>query len=694
MAGAACGSAPRAALPGSIRPRARSKSYTAHDGLIDGTYFVGSAATSADGTLHFGGVGGMTSFQPGAIRDNPFPPWVVITDFSVPGRPQPAPWRPAHAQDVALGWRDPVFTLEFAALHFADPAANRYAYRLRGFDERWLETDSGKRFATFTNLDPGNYLFEVRAANKDGVWSTDPARLAIHIAPPFWMTWWCRLAVALLALGAAWAAYRLRIRALVQQTARLERQVGMRTAELTQQKEGAEQQRQEAEAQREAAEQGRRNIALLSDIGRELTANLDGEAIMASIYHQVRSLMETDVFAIGVARPGSAGLDWPFVVEYGVRAPNDAHCRQRVLLLADHCLAQAEEILTGDFEHEAGRWSDPLAEPVTEPADVLPLPRSLLMVPVVVGHRALGVIRVQSAKGDAYQPVHLDMLSTLAAYVGVALDNADAYRRLKETQAQLAAHEKLAALGALVAGVAHELNTPIGNSLLMASTLQEKTEDLAARAAGNNLKRSDLDKWVASVREASALIVRSLGAAADLVNSFKQVSVDQASAQRRTFDLAQACQEIAATMGNRVRREGHRLELHVAPGIRMDSYPGPFGQVLNNFINNALLHAFASPGGTMYLSAALQGSERVRITFRDDGVGIPPADLARIFDPFFTTRMGQGGTGLGLNIAWTIVTTLLGGTIRVESAPGQGTDFILDLPLRAPEAPPAAGALR
>jgi signal transduction histidine kinase len=284
------------------------------------------------------------------------------------------------------------------------------------------------------------------------------------------------------------------------------------------------------------------------------------------------------------------------------------------------------------------------------------------------------------------------MLSTLAAYVGVALDNADAYRQLKDTQAQLAAHEKLASLGSLVAGVAHELNTPIGNSLLMASTLQEKTDTLAARFAQSSLKKSDLEGWIAAASESSALIQRSLHAAAELVNSFKQVSVDQASTQRRRFDLAKACHEIAATIMNQVRRGGHALVLEVEPGIVMDSYPGPLGQVLINFVNNALLHAFEGPGGTMVVAAALSGPDRVRIEFRDDGRGIPAEHLSRIFDPFFTTRMGQGGTGLGLNIAYNIVTTLLGGTIRVESGPaGKGTVFVLDLPLRALQVPePAA----
>ena len=669
------------------------KAYSSKDGLIDGSYFVGSAARGADGELHFGGINGMTSFQPEAIRENPFAPPVVITGFSVFNRPRLPDGFANTARAVALGYRDSVFTLEFAALHYADPASNRYAYRLRGFDRDWTETGAGKRFATYTNLDPGDYVFEVRAANKDGVWNEQPASLAISIAPPVWMTWWFRLLAAALVLGTGLAAYRLRIRVLVQQTGRLERQVGARTAELVLQKERAELRKQEAEAQKEAVEEARRTIALLSDIGRELTANLDSEAIMDNVYGQVCQLMDVGVFAIGVARAPGAALAYPFAMASGRRVEYATRCGARVLRLGEHCLRKGDEILIDEFEDEARRYlGDAAVAPQAQAAaapDGRPAPRSLIFVPIQVGARVLGVITVQSDRPGAYRHVQLDMLSTLAAYVGVALDNADAYRQLKETQAQLAAHEKLASLGSLVAGVAHELNTPIGNSLLMASTLQEKTDALAARFARGELKKSDLEAWIGAAREACSLIVRSLHAAADLVNSFRQVSVDQASTQRRSFELAQACHEIAATMMNQVRRAGHTLDLQIEPGIVMDSYPGPFGQVVINFVNNALLHAFEGRGGVMTLSATRLVDDRVRIEFRDDGRGIAPDHLARIFDPFFTTRMGQGGTGLGLSIAYNIATTLLGGTIRVESEPGQGTSFILDLPLRAAQAPDA-----
>ena len=664
-----------------------AKNYTAKDGLTDGAYFVGAGWRSMDGELHFGGINGMTSFQPSAVRDNPYPPQVVITDLLVLNRSLGIP-NLAAQKALALSYRDSVFTLEFAALHFADPNGNRYAYQLEGFDRSWVEASAARRYATYTNLDPGRYVFRVRGSNKDGVWSPDSATLAITITPPYWKTWWFRSALAALVLLLSWLAYRLRVRALVEQKRMLAREVDTRTGELLLQKEAALR-------QKEIVERAHRNIALLSDMGRVLTANLDNEAIMATLHQHVLALMDAPGFAVGLRRIDRAALELPFAVTQGTR------CARRELpfdpgqTLLAACIASGTEILLRDVAEELPAWlgrgaNRELAVALCDPAQVTPqLPGALLCVPISAGRRVLGAVMVQSPTRGAYNQVHLDMLGTLAAYVGVAMDNAEAYHRLKQTQAQLAAQEKLASLGSLVAGVAHELNTPIGNSLLMASTLAARTDAVAARFQEALLKRSDLEDYMASAREASELIMRSLHNAAELVSSFRQVSVDQASAQRREYDLGQACQEIAATLMNTVRLAGHSLQLAIPGGIVMDGFPGPLGQVIINFVNNALLHAFDGPGGTMLLSA-FEHEGQVRLTFRDDGCGIDSATQGRIFDPFFTTRMGQGGTGLGLNIVYNIVTTLMGGAIRVESAPGEGTAFVIELPLRAPEAAPPA----
>jgi ligand-binding sensor domain-containing protein/signal transduction histidine kinase len=666
-----------------------TQNYTAKDGLVDGSYFVGAAARGRDGRFYFGGTSGLTSFMPDAVRDNPYAPEVVITDFLVLNRSRATP--NFHEQrSLTLSHKDTVFALEFAALHYADPEGNRYAYQLEGFDQGWVDTDARRRYASYTNLDPGTYVFRVRASNKDGVWSAQPATLSITITPPFWKTAWFRVLAVLAVLALFTAGYRLRIRALVGQKQLLEREVGARTTELRRQKESAERRKQEVEEQKEEVEQAHRNIALLSDIGRALTANLELEAIMRTLYEQVHALMDASLFAVVLRHPERAALEYAYAVVDGERRSPFELAEDPDRHLAAWAIVHGREVLACDLPYDlaaylpalpSGRAVE-LALPCAWRAGMRP--RSLLLVPVMVGERVLGALTVQSPAAQGYGQVHLDMLETLAAYVGVAIDNASAYRQLKETQAQLAAQEKLASLGSLVAGVAHELNTPIGNSLLMASTLHEKTSEIAARFGSASLRRSDLADYVAASREASSLITRSLHNAAELVNSFRQVSVDQASAQRRRFDLAQACQEIAATMMNKVRLAGHRLELSVAPGIVMDSFPGPLGQVLINLVNNALLHAFDKAGGCMTLQAAPYDGG-VRIRFHDDGRGIPQADQSRIFDPFFTTRMGQGGTGLGLNIAWNIVTTLLGGSLRVESSPGQGTAFIVELPLRAPD---------
>ncbi len=255
---------------------------------------------------------------------------------------------------------------------------------------------------------------------------------------------------------------------------------------------------------------------------------------------------------------------------------------------------------------------------------------------------------------------------TLCAYGAIALDNASAYRQLQDAQAQLVSQEKLAALGSLMAGVAHELNTPIGNSLLIASTMQQKTEDVERLMNGPGLRRSDLAAYIDDASKASALVMRGLHSAADLVNSFKQVAVDRTTEQRRQFDLQQVSNEIIATVMNRIRSSGHRIETDIDFGIAMDSYPGPFGQVITNLINNALLHAFApAPNdggagtGCMRLSATPDGA-RVQIVFADNGGGIAEQHLSRIFDPFFTTKLGQGGSGLGLSISYNIVTAAAG----------------------------------
>jgi len=229
----------------------RWRSYTAADGITEGAFFDGSALKAPDGTLYFGGFNGITAFDPRAIRDNRVAPRPVITGLAIFNQPveQALPGLLKgpieHAESVTLPPQASVFSLEFSALHFAAPERNRFAYRLDGFDEHWVQADAGKRFATYTNLDPGTYVFRVRAANKDGVWSEQVAALAITIEPPPWGTPWFRAAMLALVLALAYGGVRLRLSGLRRQKEHLAQQVSARTEEVERQNRVLERQTEE-----------------------------------------------------------------------------------------------------------------------------------------------------------------------------------------------------------------------------------------------------------------------------------------------------------------------------------------------------------------------------------------------------------------------------------------------------------------
>ena len=271
---------------------------------------------------------------------------------------------------------------------------------------------------------------------------------------------------------------------------------------------------------------------------------------------------------------------------------------------------------------------------------------------------------------------------------------------LRLAQNNLITSEKMASLGALVAGIAHELNTPIGNSLLTATALSDMVTEFEHKLADGGIKRSTLDAHLKDVRTACAIMGSSLGRAADLITSFKQVAVDQASDQRRSFRLADVLHDTLATFAAQLRRANCDVRLDVPEQLTFDSYPGSVSQVLSNLINNAMLHAFEGrSSGTITIRAramtqAESGEQGLaQLVFCDDGVGMSARTLHQVFDPFFTTKMGQGGSGLGMNIVYNIVTGVLRGSIAIESQPGGGTTITLVLPLRVPEQDDAALAV-
>lgn len=262
-----------------------------------------------------------------------------------------------------------------------------------------------------------------------------------------------------------------------------------------------------------------------------------------------------------------------------------------------------------------------------------------------------------------------------------------ALMRLTSLQDELLRAEKMSALGSVVAGISHELNTPIGNGLLAASTLQSRAADFALEME-RGLTRSRMREFAGTVEQGAGILMRSLDHAAKLVGSFKEVVDEQAADGRHRFDLGEAAREVLAGLDAVLDDSGNRVVCTIPEGIQMDSYPDQLRQVLAQLIANAVQHAFL-PGlaGTVTISAKQDVDGQVAITVSDDGIGIPPDNLARVFDPFFTTRMGKGGSGLGLHIVYKLVTASLHGTVEASSGSGGvGACFIVTLPLSAPAA--------
>ncbi|SEO84025.1 His Kinase A (phospho-acceptor) domain-containing protein [Methylobacterium sp. ap11] len=272
---------------------------------------------------------------------------------------------------------------------------------------------------------------------------------------------------------------------------------------------------------------------------------------------------------------------------------------------------------------------------------------------------------------------------------------------LRQTQSDLIQAEKLASLGQLVAGVAHEINTPLGIALTTATLVGDEARDFGALAAAGQLSRSRLTRFVDRMREGSHLLTANLTRAADLVQSFKQVAVDRVSDEHRRFLLRAWLAELLRSLGPLLRRGGHGLDLEIdldEGEIEVDTYPGALAQVITNLVKNAVVHAFpADAPGRIVVALSRDGTRDepwLRLEVRDDGGGIAAADRERIFDPFFTTARHRGSSGLGLHIVYNLVTAQLQGRIAVESEPGRGTVVRVEFPARlAPEAAPAARSL-
>lgn len=258
---------------------------------------------------------------------------------------------------------------------------------------------------------------------------------------------------------------------------------------------------------------------------------------------------------------------------------------------------------------------------------------------------------------------------------------AAALAQLKETQAELIRSAQKAALGNLVAGVAHEINTPVGTAIMMASTLENSTDAIALQVTDGSLKRSDLQRYVETARECSHLILSNLNRAGDLVQSFKQVAVDRTHLNARTFKVKPYVADVVTSLSPQFKHTPHRISVEGDDTLAIHSYPGALSQIVTNLVVNSLTHAYPDGAAGHLTLSVRQDSDRCVLTYADDGCGVAPEHLDRIFEPFFSTASHQGGSGLGLHLVHNLVSQKLEGTIAVRSQVGGGTTFEIVLPM-------------
>ena len=444
----------------------------------------------------------------------------------------------------------------------------------------------------------------------------------------------------------------------------------------------AEYQRHLAEAAAERLSVLERNHSVLEQlgaIGRELTAQLDAERALAVLAERVRTLLPVDVLMVYLLDESGQKLECALCEEQGRAVPAPVLALDAPQSLVARCAR----------EHQVLVLQDEATQGMGIPLEGRAPKRSLMFAPLLSGKTLVGVMSLQSEQAEAFGPEPQLIFATLCAYAAIAVDNARAYQRLSQMQRQLRAHERLAALGSMVAGLSHELNTPLGNALLAVSTMKEHGDGFGQRLRDGALRRSDWQAHAEALQQGIALAHANLETALGLVNQFRQIAQRRDTQQRRRFGLAEFCSQSLALRSSQASQSGHVIEIDVPPGLELDSYVHAIDQALDILVGNALVHGLHGDGlgggpGRVLVKAEQLDAGLCRLEVIDDGRGIAPEVLARAFEPFFTTTFGKGGNGLGLSICHTLVEDVLGGTIKAFSEEGQGSRFVMELPLIAP----------
>jgi len=464
---------------------------------------------------------------------------------------------------------------------------------------------------------------------------------------------------------------------------RLERAVQERTAALAHEV-----------AERGRAEQVQHALYQIADLSAQA---LDTEQLSASLHRIIGELMVADNFLIGLYHPDTQEISIPYFVDEKDSTPP----LQRFpfgMAMCSYVLASKQAQL-----HDLGSFRQLVANGVvTEPLGNTDI-ASWMGAPMLVHDQPYGVLVVQSYNpAIVYTKAELDLLAFMASHVAVAIARMQADRKirrakleleqqnaalnnalhaLKEAQSELVRQEKLASLGRLVAGVAHEINTPLGICVTATSHLVQELKITREELAAGDMTEDSLASFFDIVDQSLRILTTNTQRAASLVRSFKQVAVDQSSGEIRSFNLEAYLNEVLLSLQPKLKGRPIKVAVSCPKDLVLDSYAGAVSQIVTNMVMNSLVHGFdRDQPGNISVHAALAADDWVVFDYADDGAGMDQDTLDKLFDPFFTTKRGTGGSGLGAHILYNLVTGALGGSVRVDSAPGQGLRYQLRFP--------------
>lgn len=574
----------------------------------------------------------------------------------------------AETGRTEMPWSFHDLTFHYSATFYEDAEKNLYSYRLTGMDTTWSNwTNDHKK--EYTNLREGHYTFEVKSRNQ---YLEEGSTAAYHftILTPWYRKWWAYLTYLFLGVLTFQGLLHFRTRNLRMRSLVLEKTVLERTNEISEQKD---------------------NVEKLSKIGRDITSSLSIENIIKTVYENVNTLMDASVFTIGLYIPEHNWLEFPAAIEKGVLLKSFSIPMSEENRLAVWCYKNMQEVIINDYLQDYGKYVKQISQPIAGES-----PESILYLPLWNKNKVIGVISAQSFSKNAYTDYHINILRNLATYSAIALENADAYRHLaqlledlKTAQDRLVNQSKLAALGELTAGIAHEIQNPLNFVNNFSEVSSELIDEIKEELEKKNF--DEADTLINDIKQNLEKITHHGKRADSIVKGMLQHSRGTSGLKQLT-DINKLCDEYLRLAYHGLKATDKSFNTTIKTDFdnsldKVEVVPQDIGRVVLNLINNAFYAVTEKkkqfePGfePTVWLKTS-KINGKVEISVRDNGIGIPQTLMNKIYQPFFTTKPTGEGTGLGLSLAYDIVTKGHAGDISIETVEGKGTTFIVTLPI-------------